>query len=266
MKYLQIYIELKSNQIYVITATIKNLKMINFTKRKFERLLVSKNMMKIFYFYHYVTGGMHSGELELDFKNKKSRIEIVQKIIDLKGFKKYLEIGTFKDELFSQVNCEKKIGVDPVSGGNVRKTSNEFFMQNKEKFDLIFIDGLHKYNQAKQDIYNSINSLDNNGIILVHDCFPRNYYYQAVPRCQINWNGDTWKALVEARTDENLDTYCIYADEGIGLIFKRKNKNLLNLKIDNFSNLKYKDFFKNYKNFLNLIEYDELLNIINNNE
>ena len=107
--------------------------MINFTKQKIERLLVSKKMMKMFYFYHYVTGGMNSGELELNFKDKKNRIEIVQKIIDFKRFKKYLEIGTFKDELFSQVRCEQKIGVDPVSGGNIRKTSNEFFMQNNEK-------------------------------------------------------------------------------------------------------------------------------------
>ena len=56
--------------------------MINFTKQKIERLLVSKKMMKMFYFYHYVTGGMNSGELELNFKDKKNRIEIVQKIID----------------------------------------------------------------------------------------------------------------------------------------------------------------------------------------
>ena len=38
---------------------------------------------------------------------------------------------------------KKKIGVDPVSGGNLRMTSDHFFKENKEKFDLIFIDGLH---------------------------------------------------------------------------------------------------------------------------
>ena len=49
---------------------------------------------------------------------------------------------------------------------------------------------------------------------------PRNYYYQAVPRSQINWNGDTWKAFLEIRTVKNLDAYCCYADEGIGMILK----------------------------------------------
>ena len=37
----------------------------------------------------------------------------------------------------------------------------------------------------------------------MHDCMPRDYYYQAVPRSQINWNGDTWKAFLEIRTDRN---------------------------------------------------------------
>jgi hypothetical protein len=236
--------------------------MTNYIKKKINRLLVSKKMMKIFYFYHFIVGGINSKELEINFSNKKSRREIVQKVIDLKHYKKYLEIGTFKDELFNYVNCEKKIGVDPVSGGNIRKTSDKFFLENKEKFDLIFIDGLHKYNQAKKDINNSLKILNDNGMILVHDCFPRNYYYQAVPRCQVNWNGDTWKALVEMRTNENLDTYCLNADEGIGLILKRKNKNLLTLNLKDFSNLRYKDYFKNYKTYLNLIEYDDFLKII----
>ena len=64
------------------------------------------------------------------FENKKNRTEIVQNIINLKNFNSYLEIGTFKDELFNFVNCKTKIGVDPAYGGNVRKTSDQFFKEN----------------------------------------------------------------------------------------------------------------------------------------
>ena len=96
----------------------------------------------------------------------------------------------------------------------------------------------------------------------MHDCFPRNYYYQAVPRCQIDWNGDTWKALVELRTKENLDVYCLNADEGIGVIFKRKNKNLLDLDIKNFAKLSYNEYSNNYQKYLNLIEYEDFLKIL----
>ena len=35
-------------------------------------------------------------------------------------------------------------------------TSDDFFKQNKKKYDCIFIDGLHTYKQVKNDILNSI--------------------------------------------------------------------------------------------------------------
>ena len=189
-----------------------------------------------------------------------------KQIFHLKNYKSYLEIGTFKDELFKPIKCEKKIGVDPVSGGNVRKTSDEFFLENKQKFDLIFIDGLHHYDQVKKDIINSFNFLNNGGIILIHDCMPKDYYYQAVPRCQYEWNGDTWKAFLEFRAKEFLDGYCCYADQGVGVFFKRKNKNQLKLNIENYKRLKFIKFAVNYKSYLNLIEYEELMKIIKDYE
>lgn len=229
-------------------------------------MLVSKKVMKLFYIYHYIFGGWRSKDLNINFNNKKKRQEIVQEIIDLKKYSSYLEIGTFKDELFKEVKCEKKIGVDPISGGNIRKTSDEFFSSNNETFDLIFIDGLHEYSQVKKDIDNSIGILNDNGIILMHDCMPRNYFYQAVPRCQLNWNGDTWKAFLENRINKNTDSYCCNADEGIGVILKRKNRNILNLKIKDFSKIGYYEYLKNYEEYLNLIEFEELKKIINTYE
>ena len=240
--------------------------MITFINKKIQRLLSSRKMMKIFYFYHYLNGGKNSKKIEIDFKGKKKRNEIVQKIIDLKNYKSYLEIGTFKNDLFNYINCDEKYGVDPTSGGNIRKTSDQFFRDNIKKFDLIFIDGLHHYNQVKRDILNSLKFLNKGGVILMHDCMPRDYYYQAVPRSQINWNGDTWKAFLEIRTNKNLDTYCCYADEGIGIILKRDNKHHLNLENANFKNFKFNKYVENYKEYLNLIEYNQLIEIIRNYE
>jgi hypothetical protein len=237
-----------------------------FLNKKIHRLLTSKNVMKLFYLYHYMAGGFKSKKIDISFDGKKSRVEIVQNIIDLKNYKSYLEIGTFKDELFASINCNKKIGVDPVSGGNVRKTSDKFFLENKEKFDLIFIDGLHHYNQVKKDIANSLVALNDKGVILMHDCMPKDYYYQAVPRCQYEWNGDTWKAFVEFRTKENIDAYCCYADQGIGVILKRKNVNKLDLNIKNFNKFDFNKYVENYSSYLNLVEYNDLIQIINNYE
>ena len=83
-----------------------------------------------------------------------------------------------------------------------------------------------------------------------------------VPRSHEKWNGDVWKAIVEFRTKENFDTYVCLADEGLGLIFNRKNKNKLDLNLNNYKNLKFSDYYKNYKKFMNIVSYQEVFKIL----
>ncbi len=230
--------------------------------KKLIRLINSSKVLKLLFYYHKFFKDKNLGDVGLDFSKKKSRLSIVQEIIKKKKYEKYLEIGCFDDELFNFVNCKKKVGVDPVSGGTIRDTSDNFFSKNNETFDCVFIDGLHKYSQVKKDIQNSLKYLDTGGVILLHDCLPNNYYEQATPRCQWVWNGDVWKAIVECRTNKDIDVYTCYADFGIGVILKRPNRNLLEYSNKNFSNLKFEDYFYNYKKIMNLIEYDDLIKLI----
>ena len=233
--------------------------MIEYFNKKLSILKVNKLYLKLVKIYFYFFGEKNLGNIGFDFKNKPSRIEILNKIIKTQNYSKYLEIGTYKDELFSQVNFEKKIGVDPFSGGTHRMTSYDFFLNNNENFDCIFIDGLHHYSQVLKDINNSLEILNDNGIILIHDCLPNNLMEQQVPRITLNWNGDVWKAFVECRTKSDLDCYTCYADWGIGVIFKRQNSNLLTLDETNFKKLKFNFFFHNYKKLMNIIEFEDLL-------
>jgi len=234
----------------------------NFIQKKWIRLMSSSNIMKINYFYHKLFGEKDLGNIGFNFTDKPSRAKVVQDIINIKKYKSYLEIGTFKDELFNEIICEKKVGVDPFSGGTIRKTSDEFFSTNNLKFDCIYIDGLHYYKQVKIDILNSVNALNDNGIILIDDCLPNNFFIQAVPRGQLTWTGDVWKALVEFRTKKNFDCYTCYADGGIGVILKRNNRNLLDLNINNFDKLKFKVFFEKYEKLMNIVSLDQLTKIL----
>ena len=220
-----------------------------------------KSGLTLKYFYHRFFGEKDIGSIGLDFNDKPHRQTIIQEIINNNNYKSYLEIGCFADEVFSKIDCESKVGVDPVSGGTVRKTSDEFFKINKKYFDCIFIDGLHLYNQVKKDIYNSLDCLNNSGVILLHDCLPNTVYDQAVPRCKYHWNGDVWKAILEIRTKKDLDTYTCYADQGIGVIFKRTNKNLLKIDSNNFSKIKFSDYFSNHKEYMNIISHKDILSI-----
>ena len=201
-------------------------------------------------------------KIKYNWESFPRRYDIINKIIIKRNYTSYLEIGCFKDETFNQINIKKKIGVDPVSGGNLRMTSDQFFRENKEKFDLIFIDGLHVYEQVIKDIFNSIKVLKENGIILVHDCLPRKLWYQTPTRMSDTWNGDVWKAIVECRTLENIDTYTCLADEGIGVIKVQKNNNPLNLNLSNFKNLKYKEYYTNRESLMNIISVEKLINQI----
>ena len=51
----------------------------------------------------------------------------------------------------------------------VRNTSDKFFLTNNSKFDLIYIDGNHLYDFVKKDLLNSLNCLNQNGIIILDD-------------------------------------------------------------------------------------------------
>ena len=172
-----------------------------------------------------------------------------------------MEIGCFEDETFNKINIDKKVGVDPNSGGNVRLTSDNFFKINKDRFDIIFIDGLHAFDQVKKDITNSLSILNKDGVLLLHDCLPQKIRDQAFPRAHEHWNGDVWKVIVECRTLKDIDTYTCLADQGIGVIFKRPNQNILNLNYKNFKKIKFKDYYYNYKEYMNLIDVKDLLSM-----
>ena len=233
-----------------------------FIVKKLIRLVNSTKVLKLFFYYHKIFKDKNLGNIGFDFSKKKSRLMIVQEIIEKKKYEKYLEIGCFDNELFNYVKCKKKVGVDPVSGGTFRDTSDNFFKTNNENFDCIFIDGLHRYSQVRKDIKNSLNFLNEGGVILLHDCLPNNYYDQAIPRCQWTWNGDVWKAIVECRTNKDIDVYTCYADFGIGVIFKRPNQNLLEYPKKNYSNLNFEEYFYNHKKLMNIINYEDLINLV----
>lgn len=200
--------------------------------------------------------------LPYNWQGKPKRYELINKIIKHKNFRDYLEIGCFRDECFGQIVAENKVGVDPMSGGTIRMTSDDFFAQNSQKFDFIFIDGLHTYEQVEKDIKNSLKCLNEGGVIALHDCMPLSFYSQCVPPVNNIWNGDVWKAIVEARSLPEIDTTICLIDHGVGVMVKRPNRKILDLGNIKFKELKFKDFAKNHKEWFEPIEFEEVLNFV----
>ena len=212
---------------------------------------------KIFWrLYYYIFVERFNKKLTFDFERNIYRWDLFEQLHKKYNFQTYLEIGCDKDQLFSKVDISEKVGVDPYSGGNVRKTSDDFFKENTKNFDFIFIDGLHEYNQVKKDILNSLTFLNNNGFILVHDCLPSTLSSQAVPRYKMVWHGDVWKAIVDLRRDKNIDIHTCLVDTGIAIIQKKSNTQTLELN-KNIKDLKFRDFYENHKNYMRIISYKE---------
>jgi hypothetical protein len=186
-----------------------------------------------------------------------TRTEIIQTYIDKLKAKKYLEIGMGPGINFSKVICDYKVCVDPTPTVPVTftLTSDDFFKQNKEKFDVVFIDGLHWSEQVYVDILNSLDVLNENGVIICHDMNPHSEiiqrYPQAIPESE--WTGDCWKAWVKLKSERNdLNMYVVDTDYGCGII--QKGAQLL-LTLEDELNWEFLN--QNRKKILNLISIEE---------
>lgn len=208
-----------------------------------------------------------NGELTLQRFNfgisVANRTSIINHLIKKNNFRNYLEIGVRDLRNFEKINIENKIGVDPhplkTNNNILRIDSDNFFLENKKKFDIIFIDGLHLEYQVDNDLKNSLKFLSDNGYIVMHDCNPPSEFHQRevyeVDGKFPSWNGTTWKSYAKLRiNNQNLTMSCVNCDWGVGIInrgFQNKYKTVK--KID------YSLLEDNRLKLLNLISVKEFI-------
>ena len=189
-----------------------------------------------------------------------SRTDIINILIKKHGYKSFLEIGVDTGHNQRAVQCEKRVGVDPdplVMGVPLTShlmTSDAFFEQNTDTFDIVFVDGLHEAEQVYRDIINSLKVLNKGGTIVCHDMSPIEEVHQIVPRESRVWNGDCWKAWVQLRTELKNSMFVVNTDWGCGVIQEGKQT-----KLKLVEELTYDNLVINRKKWLNLIEVDEFL-------
>lgn len=158
-----------------------------------------------------------------------TRTDIINNFIKDRNYKSYLEIGCFRNENFNKIIVDNKVSVDPDKEAHATycMTSDEFFKDNKDTFDIVFIDGLHEHSQVYRDICNSLEHLNTNGIIVMHDCMPKNEKMQLwdnKSHQHEEWTGDTWKAYYKAYKELPYKVYVIDTDYGCGVIDTSSNK------------------------------------------
>lgn len=123
------------------------------------------------------------------------RADVINKFIEERNYSTYLEIGLdIPSNNFLKIKCLNKESCDPFLDREVpastvpyltyQMTSDELFnsISKNHKWDIIFIDGLHHKEQVLRDVINSLEHLNENGVVILHDCLPTTEKMQLVPR------------------------------------------------------------------------------------
>lgn len=190
-----------------------------------------------------------------------TRTELINGLIKKNKYSTYLEIGVNTPSQpgynWSNVLVETKHGVDPNVDTTFRMTSDEFFEKHiQQKYDIIFVDGLHIFEQVYRDIVNSLLNLNEGGIIVVHDCNPMTEITQRRLRASDAWHGDVWKSIIKLRMENpELEIHTVDTDEGCGLI--RKGSQELLIVSEEINVYEFSFLEKNRKKALNLISTEE---------
>ena len=205
-----------------------------------------------------------------------TRTDLLNHLIKKHGLKSYLEIGLQDaSQNFDKIECERKVSVDPDPNAKATycMTSDIFFKTTSyglieittkdsdikpeyidNRFNLIFIDGLHTAEQVKKDFENALEILSPNGFIVLHDCNPEKEEHTIVPRPKPtgHWNGDVYKFAGRLSSFEFFHTVDI--DNGCG-VFMNVDGGIFPIRHE----FDWQYFDKNRKELLNLISWEDFI-------
>jgi glycosyltransferase involved in cell wall biosynthesis len=185
---------------------------------------------------------------------------------------KYLEIGVENGYTFNNVHFINKTGVDPSpyfsSKNLIIKTSDDFFSETNEIYDVIFIDGMHQTEYVLKDFNNAIKHININGKIILDDIIPlhfdeqlkipiRNAVENGILKTLAPWTGDVWKLayhiLLNYKNNIEFKYFNNINYRGIG-VFKIINPfTIPSDEIDIINNYNYITDFKDYLRVLSNI-------------
>ena len=117
-----------------------------------------------------------------------NRSAVIQQVLDLFDQPSYLEIGVDHGQTFGALSAAHKTAVDPdfkfIPPDNTatiefcRATSDEYFAKfcpTGRYFDVVYIDGLHIFEQVLRDLLNAALRLAPGGVIIIDDILPASY-------------------------------------------------------------------------------------------
>jgi hypothetical protein len=133
---------------------------------------------------------------------------------------RYLEIGVRRGATFNAIDIATKVGVDPKFIFNFadyqservsffETISDSYFVDQaaSEKFDIIFLDGLHTFEQTFRDFCNALTCSHERTVVIIDDTVPSNVFSsmndpqkarlarQKAGKIGGAWHGDVYKLI-----------------------------------------------------------------------
>ena len=188
---------------------------------------------------------------------------LINDLISDLNYKSYLELGVSVGESWKLISCENKIGVDNNINvanefvGVVHSTTDDYFLNNKDKFDLIYIDALHEKNQVYKDFKNSFDALNDSGVIIFHDINPFD-----ISQTYFNSSGDVFELWIELSKTYKVYTMIIELGESfdsVGIFIKSENHKFIDIEVKDYT---YQFFSENRDKFISYLNYEEIINKI----
>lgn len=211
------------------------------------------------------------------------------------GPRSYLEIGVETGQTFFEISADFKTAVDPTflfdldlapQGESVEYfqiSSDSFFgeIRRDRKYDLVFLDGLHTWDQTYRDFCNTLLITHDQSIIILDDIFPCDVFScnrdqveavmmrQFMTRDPSNaWHGDTYKVIPLIRTFHPLLSFCTIITDGNpqALVWRSTTATNADSHIIsdpgalNMSSLDYLWFLRNQEGY-NLMNEEDALNL-----
>ena len=135
-----------------------------------------------------------------------------------------------------------------------------------QKFDLICVDPYHEYKESIETFTLLTKLLNENGVLISHDCYPPNFNSSYPTYKKGEWCGVTYAAFIEIAHDNPNWYYAIINnDYGLGIISKEKiqyvekitNSEKQKIFLNIFKEKKYKEaynyFINNSTDIINLL-------------
>lgn len=188
------------------------------------------------------------------------RYDLINLLIEKYNFKSYLEIGYQDGICYGNIKINEKNAVDPFPRKSedslLIMTSDDFFKFNKKRFDIIFIDGLHTYEQVKSDFDNSLKSLNEGGVIVLHDMNPSSEERAKSFNDGGQWNGDCFKLSIDMfNGDYDYEYQTINMDQGCMVVFPSNKRDV----VKNNISRDYESLDANRESILNLSSKEEFI-------